>query len=390
MRRQSFLGGLVLALGLTFGKMAFAGELISQAEADLYKGLGGTGGGLSGATGGSTVGSGGNSGGGNTSSSNTSSPSSAFKLTGGITHAESLAPLPDWERPGALSNPATLSGPGALSNSATLSGPGAAGKPGALRKPGALSNPATLTRPEAVVGVPVQNQSFKALPQIDASTQNLDQARRNAALKSQAAKVDPSLAEYKKRMKAVIEQNLKSGAVTGAGAKPSTLRGGSQVKVRIPHWLAGQWLRQESEETSRVDLTTGKALKALGRQPARVLDVFGTYKDKNGQVWMTVPLNAAGSVDRGFALDCHRVKRYQIIETGKNSCVVKVQASHYVVEKSSRKILQAYQDEELNYYKLLRPGLVSTESSVKVFDDKGSARLLTRAVSTQKRVRNLF
>ncbi|MDX1988151.1 MAG: hypothetical protein SFV17_15815 [Candidatus Obscuribacter sp.] len=348
MRRQSFLGGLVLALGLTFGKMAFAGELISQAEADLYKGLGGTGGGLSGATGGSTVGSGGNSGGGNTSSSNTSSPSSAFKLTGGITHAESLAPLPDWERPGALSNPA------------------------------------------AVVAVPVPNQSFKALPQIDASTQNLDQARRNAALKSQAAKVDPSLAEYKKRMKAIIEQNLKSGAVTGAGAKPSTLRGGSQVKVRIPHWLAGQWLRQESEETSRVDLTTGKALKALGRQPARVLDVFGTYKDKNGQVWMTVPLNAAGSVDRGFALDCHRVKRYQIIETGKNSCVVKVQASHYVVEKSSRKILQAYQDEELNYYKLLRPGLVSTESSVKVFDDKGSARLLTRAVSTQKRVRNLF
>jgi len=351
----------------TFADMACAGELLSQAEADLYKGLGSAGGGSSGgAGGGNTVRSGSISVGGNTSPVNSVSPSSSFKLTGGITHAESLAPLPDWERPGALNNPGALSGPGALNN------------------PRAMSKTAT------VVPVPAPHQSFKALPQIDASTQNLDQARRNAALKSQAAKDDPAVAEYKKRMKAVIEQNLKTGALNGAGGRPSSLKGGSQVKVRIPHWLAGQWLRQESEETSRVDLTTGKALKALGRQPARVLDVFGTYKDKNGQVWMTVPLTASGSVDRGFALDCHRVKRYQIIETGKNSCVVKVQASHFVVDKGSRKVLQAYQDEELNYYKLLRPGLVSTESSVKVFDDKGAARLLTRAVSTQKRVRNLF
>ncbi len=365
LRCRRFLSGLVLALGLTFASMviadttfadmACAGELLSQAEADLYKGLGSAGGGSSGgAGGGNTVGSGSISGGGNTSPVNSVSPSSSFKLTGGITHAESLAPLPDWERPGALNNPRALS------------------------------------RTATVVPVPAPHQSFKALPQIDASTQNLDQARRNAALKSQAAKVDPAVADYKKRMKAVIEQNLKTGALNGAGGRPSSLKGGSQVKVRIPHWLAGQWLRQESEETSRVDLTTGKALKALGRQPARVLDVFGTYKDKNGQVWMTVPLTASGSVDRGFALDCHRVKRYQIIETGKNSCVVKVQASHFVVDKGSRKVLQAYQDEELNYYKLLRPGLVSTESSVKVFDDKGAARLLTRAVSTQKRVRNLF
>ena len=401
LRCRRFLSGLVLALGLTFASMviadttfadmACAGELLSQAEADLYKGLGSAGGGSSGgAGGGNTVGSGSISGGGNTSPVNSVSPSSSFKLTGGITHAESLAPLPDWERPGALNNPGALSGPGALNNPRALSGPGALNNPRALSGPGALNNPRALSRTATVVPVPAPHQSFKALPQIDASTQNLDQARRNAALKSQAAKVDPAVADYKKRMKAVIEQNLKTGALNGAGGRPSSLKGGSQVKVRIPHWLAGQWLRQESEETSRVDLTTGKALKALGRQPARVLDVFGTYKDKNGQVWMTVPLTASGSVDRGFALDCHRVKRYQIIETGKNSCVVKVQASHFVVDKSSRKVLQAYQDEELNYYKLLRPGLVSTESSVKVFDDKGAARLLTRAVSTQKRVRNLF
>ncbi len=346
--------------------MASGGELISQTEADLYKGLGNAGSGSAG--GGNTAGSG-SAGGGvapsSVSSASASASASAFKLTGGISHAEKLAPLPDWERPGALS------------------------KPESLGKPQFLSKPESLAKPQPVVTVPAPNPAFKALPQIDASLQNLDQARRNAALKSQAAKVDPVYAEYKRRMKAVIEKNLKTAAVTGA-AKSSALKAGSQVKVRIPHWLAGQWLRQESDEISRVDLTTGKALKALGRQPARVLDVFGTYKDRNGQVWMTVPLTASGSVDRGFAFDCHRVKRYQIIETGKNSCVVKVQASHYVVEKSSRKVLQAYQDEELNYYKLLRPGLVSTESSVKVFDDKGTARLLTRAVSTQKRVRNLF
>ncbi|HMW91121.1 MAG TPA: hypothetical protein PKE54_13910, partial [Candidatus Obscuribacter sp.] len=49
----------------TFADMACAGELLSQAEADLYKGLGSAGGGSSGgAGGGNTVGSGSISGGG--------------------------------------------------------------------------------------------------------------------------------------------------------------------------------------------------------------------------------------------------------------------------------------------------------------------------------------
>ncbi|HMY02122.1 MAG TPA: hypothetical protein PKA48_02160, partial [Candidatus Obscuribacter sp.] len=58
LRCRRFLSGLVLALGLTFASMviadttfadmACAGELLSQAEADLYKGLGSAGGGSSG------------------------------------------------------------------------------------------------------------------------------------------------------------------------------------------------------------------------------------------------------------------------------------------------------------------------------------------------------
>lgn len=319
--------------------------LVCQAEADLYKGLS-SGGQLREASDAPAIPAG---------SFGSGAATLTLKLTGGVSHAEKLEPLPASECTGALVLPS-------------------------IQTPTRGSTFKALPAIKAPASVP----SFKSPARVDASLQNLEQARQSAALKSQAAKVDPALAAYKKRMQAVIEQNLQAGAAKVQNKR--TLKGG-HLKVRIPHWLAGHWLRQESEEVSRVDLATGVVLKPLGRQPARVVDVFGTVKDKNGVVWMVVPLSATGSVDRGFAMDYHRVRRYQIIETGKNSCLVKVQASHYVVDKGSHRVLQAYQDEELNAYKLVRPGLVSTVSSVKVFDEKGDARLLTRAVSSQKRVR---
>jgi hypothetical protein len=155
-------------------------------------------------------------------------------------------------------------------------------------------------------------------------------------------------------------------------------------------WLAGIWQRTDTTEVGRQELPSGKALPVVGRQAAIVTDVFGTYKDKKGQIFMLVPLMATGSVDHGFAVDYSTVRKYQLLITGPNTAVVRVQASHQVVNKKTQKVVESYQDEELNQYTLIKDGVVRTDSSVKVFDQMGSAKMLTKAVSMEKRLRRFM
>jgi hypothetical protein len=196
---------------------------------------------------------------------------------------------------------------------------------------------------------------------------------------SRTPHIDPGQALYRKRLREAAEQNLLA----------TTSRRPTRVQIKVPFWLAGQWQRTETNELSRKELPSGKELKAVGKQVARVTDVFGTYKDRRGNVFMMVPLGAGGAVDRGFAVDYHRVKKYEMILDGKNSAVIKVQASHQVVSKKDKRVVEAYQDEELNRYTLIRDGLVKNDSSVKVFDQLGQAKLITRAVSTERRVKRI-
>ncbi len=208
-----------------------------------------------------------------------------------------------------------------------------------------------------------------------------------AQFHAQAARLD-TMAVYQKNLQAIASMDLQHTAHgQQLQAKLQTI--GPAVKVEVPFWLAGVWSRSETSESSRVELPSGKALEAVGKQKAAVTDTFGTVKDKNGKVWMVVPLHNRGAIDRGFAIDRHQVNKYELILTGKTSALVKVEAWHSVIDKRTNRVIQAYQDEELNEYSLVKDGLVKTDSSVKVFDQMGNAKLLTRAVSMEKRVRKL-
>jgi hypothetical protein len=164
--------------------------------------------------------------------------------------------------------------------------------------------------------------------------------------------------------------------------------GGSRTKqFKIPDWIAGIWQRSEAKEIARTQLPSGKSLKPVGSQVARVRDVFGTYRDRSGQAWQIFnPAKASGQIDRGPNMDYHRVHGYDLVITGPKSLVVEVQATHTLVNKANRQIQRVYQDEELNSYTLLPDGKLKTDSSVKVFDMNGKPFLLTKSVSTEIRV----
>ncbi|MBN8661990.1 MAG: hypothetical protein J0M35_16600 [Candidatus Obscuribacter phosphatis] len=300
--------------------------------------------------------------------------SSTFTLSGGISHSERMEAIPEGERVGTF-----FSGDfSSVARSNNFAGNNLERKGQSSPNPNLPS--AAKQRPSA----PVSTPRFSTAPTVDYSMIGVEEARRQAYLKSlPAGSRDQAAADAGKA--ALTGSALKGSAFTGSALKGSALK--NNAKIKVPHWLAGTWERRETNETSRFDLVNKKALKAVGRQAARVVDVFGTTKDKNGQVYMSIPLNAAGSVDRGGFIDYHRVLSYQLVETGKNSCLVKVQARHSVVDKASRRVVQSYQDEELNSYKLVAPGLLRTDSSVKVFDEKGSPILLTKAISNERRIK---
>ncbi len=307
----------------------------------------------------------------------------AFKLSGGITHSESLEPLPESERVGAVQGAASAAAIPAVAipahNPPALVNPYRKSSSSSSTSP-AVSNPAASN--PAVNNPAVSNPvvSTSTSQQTQAPTETESQARqRNLLLYSRTPHVDPGQALYKKRLREAAEQNTLATAVKRPG----------KLQIKVPFWLAGQWQRTESNELSRKELPSGKELKPVGKQAARVTDYFGSYKDRRGNVFMIVPLGSAGAVDRGFAVDYHRVKKYEMILDGKNSAVIKVQAVHKVVSKKEKRVVEAYQDEELNRYTLIRDGLVKNDSSVKVFDQLGQAKLITRAVSTERRVKRI-
>lgn len=195
---------------------------------------------------------------------------------------------------------------------------------------------------------------------------------------TRAPHVDNAAAAYKDRLHAVMRQNALAQS-----------RRGRTIQIKVPPWLAGHWQRTETNEVSRKELPSGKVLKAVGKQAAVVTDVFGMYKDRRGNVFMMVPLGNVGAIDRGFAIDYHQVKKYEMVMQGANSAVIKVQAVHHVVSKKDKQVIAAYQDEELNRYTLVKDGFVKNDSSVKVFDEKGLPKLITRAVSTERRVKRI-
>lgn len=302
----------------------------------------------------------------------------SFKLSGGITHSESLEPLPESERVGAVQ--------GAASAAAIPTVAIPANNPPALvnpyRKSSASNSPSPAVSNPAASNPAVSNPvvSTSTSQHTQTLTETESQARqRNLLLYSRTPHIDPGQALYKKRLREAAEQNTLATAVKRPG----------KLQIKVPFWLAGQWQRTESNELSRKELPSGKELKPIGKQAARVTDYFGSYKDRRGNVFMIVPLGAAGAVDRGFAVDYHRVKKYEMILDGKNSAVIKVQAVHKVVSKKEKRVVEAYQDEELNRYTLIRDGLVKNDSSVKVFDQLGQAKLITRAVSTERRVKRI-
>lgn len=185
-----------------------------------------------------------------------------------------------------------------------------------------------------------------------------------------------------------MPKNLRPGELWEFKKEEPKLAKEEPLKFAIPAWLVGVWQRTQINEISRTSLTTGQKLKPLGLSVAKVNDTFGTYRDKTGQVWQVFfPDKSEVAVDRGPVIDWHKVRSYQLADDGHDSVVIKVQAMHAVVSKTTKRIVSAFQDEEVNKYSLLKNGKLQTDSRVKVFDLLGIPKYETRSLSEETRLK---
>lgn len=266
-------------------------------------------------------------------------------------------------------------------------------------------------RPRPVEEAPPQSPPAFATPKTfltrpaktpsNATPANAKPRGKTPALPSPPAPVQPvARTDDSPSLKATIQHSdslpplpakYQTGAFLGAyGLPPLTGRPEPKttVQFKVPDWLAGRWQRSASNETKRTELPSGKALKPAGITQAVTSDIFGSYRDNEGQIWQVFSSqHATGEVDRGDLIDHHTVTKYNLEVVGAKSAVVEVRAYHLVVSKKQHRIVQSYQDEELNTYTLVADGKVRTDSSVKVFDGAGSARLLTNSTSEVVRVK---
>jgi len=247
-----------------------------------------------------------------------------------------------------------------------------------------------------------------ASPHVDAQSvkKTVQPIAKSAAEKSAAEKsvtekseIEKSQSAMSPKLRATIHHSeslpplpakYRAGAFYGAYGLPDPMGQKAprvNVQFKVPDWLAGKWQRDSSVETKRVELPANKDLKPAGRTTTRSEDMFGTYRDKNGQIWQIFSSDhATGEVDRGAYIDKHTVTKYNLEVTGPTTAVVEVVAFHLIISKKQHRIVESYQDEEFNTYTLTPDGKLKTDSSVKVFDGDGVAKLLTRSASEVVRI----
>ncbi len=296
-----------------------------------------------------------------------------YRLSGGVSHSESLEPMDERDQVGKVFKGAGAGGSGPSGSTSRGVGKGSGSPAGKGSGPGKGSGTGGTgksagTGPETGKGSGIaQSETGKA------PSTGVGKGPKTGRVER------PTLPAYQ-----ITKPPISSTGPTKPPPVPTFEI--TDNRYEVPAWLAGTWQRTDATEVSRTELPSGKKLLAVGKQPARTTDIFGSYKDSEGRIWQNFkPSKKYGQTDRGTAMDYHRVSRWGLEIIGR-SALVTVQAAHVIVNKKTRKVTSVFQDEEMNRYQLLVDGKLRTDSSVKVFNGNGDPVLQTRSVSNEIRV----
>lgn len=148
--------------------------------------------------------------------------------------------------------------------------------------------------------------------------------------------------------------------------------------LAIPNWFAGTW-QYKTETVTRMRLYTKDP--GYPSVPFTLKNEFkrthGQQKDKSGQIWdyIKVPYSYTTKVDNGY-LGYERTLSVDIVKCNEDEVIRKVFGPDSVVDPDTQEILLTQQKQCVSRYTKFGDDAVHLDSSTKIFDMQGSAKLL--------------
>lgn len=140
----------------------------------------------------------------------------------------------------------------------------------------------------------------------------------------------------------------------------------------IPDWLAGDWRRDEETVVSSYDYRTRNENNEPHTIAATEIAQFGVQRDRFGGVWHC-RLAANGMADCGDYFSVALVQSQQPEVVSQDKVIIKDVFTELHVNKETNAIIYAAQAESLTRYRPQRDGVLDTKTSVKFFDQSGTA-----------------
>ncbi|MCA9800793.1 MAG: hypothetical protein KC777_02345 [Cyanobacteria bacterium HKST-UBA02] len=145
----------------------------------------------------------------------------------------------------------------------------------------------------------------------------------------------------------------------------------------IPHWLAGEWVSSQYRMLKSWDHSSGAYYTVPSSSNVYQHDHMGDLRDAKGTVWMALISPDITDVDMGNEIDCQNVIAIKVVKAEERSFALRKRIFHVEFDRQSRKINDAYTEEQVTEYALVGPSAVVAAVFNRFYDCYGSMTATT-------------
>lgn len=139
--------------------------------------------------------------------------------------------------------------------------------------------------------------------------------------------------------------------------------------IKLPSWRAGIFERHTTTRQQKSENHISHVFKSKYVTPEQVLQ-----KDRNGGIWQYLTAPEHQSIDLGDYLQYSKITDNEIIESTEKEELMRTKFLSLKVDKTSGKIVEVFQQEQMDYLTPLKKGKgFHQDSYVKWFSETGQA-----------------
>jgi len=183
-----------------------------------------------------------------------------------------------------------------------------------------------------------------------------------------------------------VDERLRPGATFDENLLPTQEPNNQWYK--IPEWFAGTWQTEEQTTVAVYDYAAGTKTKTRRRQMAKAQDFKGFQRDRKGNIWQFASAPFTNRVEGDDHISVQIVRVFEPLEVTEDTVVQRFVGTTIRVSKLSGKIMDVSQDESIQTYYPVQPGIVRCNGSLKTFGPDGKPISLHKVVAYSTKVAN--